>query len=97
MKTIKSYLVLLVFTILLAISIVFIACEAENPGEPPANEMPDTHISEATAGNITTIIFYVTNGIPILIGHLQVGILPVLTQQFFMTYLQTKIKLKHFM
>lgn len=45
------------FTIVLFL----IGCEAENPGEPVANILPDTHISEAFTGNITTIYFYGTD------------------------------------
>jgi len=47
--------------IFLTILFSLYGCETKNPGKPPVNEMPDTHISEATAGNVTTIIFYVTD------------------------------------
>ena len=46
-----------IFTILISL----IGCETKNPGEAYYNELPDTHISEAIAGNVTTIIVYVTD------------------------------------
>jgi len=60
MKVTKFYLLASIYFSFF-IYLLLISCETKNPGEPPINEMPDTHISEATAGNVTTIIFYVTD------------------------------------
>jgi len=41
--------------------IIFIGCEAENPGEPRANLEPETYISEASPGVTTIISWYGTD------------------------------------
>jgi len=48
-------------TLALCSILLLLSCETENPGEPKANEPPDTYISEASAGSITTISFYGTD------------------------------------
>jgi hypothetical protein len=52
---------ILLFISMLLICYIFSGCEAENPGEPAVNLPPDTYISEASAGNTTTISFYGTD------------------------------------
>jgi len=51
----------IIFFQTLLISILLIGCEPENPGEPIANRLPDTNISDAFPGNVTTIYFYGTD------------------------------------
>jgi hypothetical protein len=53
--------ILLSFITLIAFMLMMIGCEAENPGEPKANIMPETYISEASPGNTTTISYYGTD------------------------------------
>lgn len=45
----------------MAFTIGMLGCEAENPGEPTPNQAPNTYISEASPGNVTTIAFYGTD------------------------------------
>ncbi|MBN2007915.1 hypothetical protein JW960_01070 [candidate division KSB1 bacterium] len=47
---------LMVITVLLLFS-----CEAKNPGSPSPNQAPDTFISVASPGNVTTISWYGTD------------------------------------
>lgn len=41
--------------------ILLFGCEAKNPGEPFPNQAPDTYISLASPGNVTTISWYGTD------------------------------------
>jgi len=53
--------ILLSIVAIMAFMLLLIGCEAETPGEPRANETPETYISEASPGNVTTISFYGTD------------------------------------
>ena len=46
--------------LLFALLLLF-ACEAKNPGEPLENRAPDTYISVASPGNVTSISWYGTD------------------------------------
>jgi hypothetical protein len=61
MKVIRLYLLLVIFFFISVCLLIFVGCEAENPGESVPNSLPDTHISGAYPGNITTIYFYGTD------------------------------------
>ena len=52
---------LLLMGILVIASLLLFNCEAEHPGEPIPNWAPDTFISVAKPGNVTTISWYGTD------------------------------------